>query len=122
MGLTPSPDYSSGLWVGVRSKCYGVFWWWRGGAGFCGVGRLEARLAGRVAGGSTGPGVSLFGGTGGVWSGWVREVVDACPGAGDVGCPGPGSGDFQVALLSAVGQSGGGVEEAVAQGLGFGAG
>jgi hypothetical protein len=38
----------------------------------CGVGMLEARLAGRVAGGSTGPGFWLFGGTGG---GGVRVGV-----------------------------------------------
>src|SRR5215813_5335705 len=82
-----------------------------------------ARLAGRVAGGSTGPrGLAVRWDGYWWWSGCLWEVVDAGPGAGDVGCPGPGSGDLQVALSSAVGQSGGGVEDAVAQGFGFGAG
>jgi hypothetical protein len=76
----------------------------------------EARLAGRAAEGSTGPGFSFLDRWDGwCWSGGLRERVDALPGGGDRVRPGPGSLDFQVAAPSAADQAGGGMQDAVAQ-------
>src|SRR6266487_663261 len=49
---------------------------------------------------------------------WARPV----PGGGDRWCPGPGGGDFEAAPTAAGRQAGGGVQDAVAQGLGLGPG
>src|SRR5580692_10688094 len=77
-----------------------------------------ARLSGRVAGGSTAPGVSfLLGGTGLRCSGGVRDGLDALPGGDDFLCPGPGGGDFQGSAASAADEPGAGVQDAVAQRL-----
>src|ERR1022692_5220535 len=82
-----------------------------------------ARLAGRVAGGSTGPWVLLPGSLGRLrWSGSLRERVDTLPRGGDRPGPRPGGLDFQAPFPSAVYQPGGGVQDPVAErsGLGFG--
>ena len=77
-----------------------------------------ARLSGRVAGGSTGP-----------WVSFLARRDGFC--AGQVGCgmawtrcqavvisrPGPGGGDFQGSAAPAADEAGGGVQDAVAQGL-----
>ena len=75
-----------------------------------------ARLSGRVAGGSTGPGVPfLLAGTGFSWSDRVRGY--ALPGGGDLFGPGPGRSDLEGPAASAADQAGGCVQEAVAQRL-----
>ena len=95
------------------------------GGGFQSEGMTVARLAGRAAGGSHGPqGLpSVLGGTGCGWSGGVRDGLDALPGGGDGAGPGPGRGYLQAPAApaaSAAGQAGGGVHDAVVQGLGLG--
>src|SRR5690242_10885430 len=80
-------------------------------------------MSGRVAGGSTGPGVpSSLAGTCSCWSGGVRDGLDALPGGDDFLCPGPGGGDFQGSAASAADEPGGGVQDAVAQRLRLGPG
>ena len=82
-----------------------------------------ARLSGRVAGGSTGPRFPPWSSEWlCCWSGGLGQGADAVPGGDDRGCPGPGGGDLEVAPAAAAGQAAGGVQDAVAQGLGFGFG
>ena len=77
-----------------------------------------ARLSGRAAGGSTGPGFAfLLAETCLAWSEGVRDGVDALPGGGDLAGPGPGGGDLEGPAASAADQAGGCVQEAVAQRL-----
>src|SRR5689334_5363669 len=79
-----------------------------------------ARLAGRAAGGSTGQGFPfVIAGTVCCWSGGLWQGADPVPGGGDVGGPRPDGLDAQAALPAAAGESGGGVPDAVAQGLGL---
>ena len=47
---------------------------------------------------------------------------DPFPGVHDGGCPGPGGGDLEAAAPGAAGEACGGVQDAVAQGLGLGPG
>ena len=56
------------------------------------------------------------------WSGGLWQGAEAGPGGGYRAGPGPGSGDFQPVPPPAVGQPGGGAQDFVAQGFGFGAG
>ena len=51
----------------------------------------------------------------------MRQRADADPCGDDVGGPGPGSRDFELAAAGASGEAGGGVQDAVAQCLGLGA-
>src|SRR3974390_283220 len=82
-----------------------------------------ARLSGRMAGGSTGPGsASLLAGMAWRWSGGLRQRVDTLPRGGDRIGPRPGRLDFQAAAPPAADQPGGGVQYPVAQGLGLGFG
>src|SRR5215471_9477532 len=81
-----------------------------------------ARLAGRVPGVSTGPGVPLVAGAGSCWSAGVWQCADTLLGPGDRLGPGPGGGEFPAAAASAAGQAGGGVQDTVAQRLGLGFG
>src|ERR1700693_6025575 len=82
-----------------------------------------ARLSGRLAGGSTGPGVpSLLARTVSSWSDGVRDDLDALPGGGDRLRPGPRRGNFDGSAASAADEAGGGVQYAVAQGLRLGPG
>jgi hypothetical protein len=82
-----------------------------------------ARLAGRVTGGSTGPGApSLVAGMVCCWSRGLRQSADVVPGGDEVGGPGPACLDVEAALAAAASQPGGGVQDAVAQGLRFGLG
>jgi hypothetical protein len=61
-----------------------------------------ARLSGRAAGGSTGPGVPfLLAWTGFGWSDGMLYRVDALPGGDDVVGPGPGGGDLEGSAASA---------------------
>ena len=77
-----------------------------------------ARLSGRLAGGSTGPGGPfLVAGLCFGWSDGMRHRVDALPGGGDLFGPGPGRGDLEGSAAAAADEAGGGVQEAVAQGL-----
>src|SRR6266581_2123480 len=77
-----------------------------------------ARLSGRVAGAPRAPWVSFL-----AWRDvfalvrWVLDRLDALPGGDDRICPGPGLGDFQAPAAPAADQSGGGVQDPVAQGL-----
>src|SRR6266516_6898665 len=75
-----------------------------------------ARLPGRVAGGSTGPGVSFrdHWDRAAGWSGRVGEGGDVVPGGDDVIRPGPAGLDFQLPSAGAAGDSGG-VQDLVAQ-------
>jgi hypothetical protein len=52
----------------------------------------------------------------------MRHRVDALPGGDDVAGPGPGRGDLEGSSASAVDEAGGGVQDAVAQGLRLGSG
>ena len=52
----------------------------------------------------------------------LRQGAEAGPGGGYRGGPRPGSGDVQPAPSPAADQSGGGVQDLVAQGFGVGAG
>jgi hypothetical protein len=71
------------------------------------------RLLGRVAGGSTGPGVSFLDSRDGLrWSGGVREGLDVLPGGNDRRGPGPAGGDLEGLAASAAHEPGGRVEEA----------
>ena len=73
-----------------------------------------ARLAGRVAGGSTGPVCSFLGrGTVWCWSGGLRQGGDPVPGGHDGVGPGPGSRDLEAAPAGAADQPAGGVQDAV---------
>src|SRR5436190_5175155 len=56
------------------------------------------------------------------WSGGLGQGADPVPGGHDHRCPGPGGGDFEVLPTAAAGQAGGGVQDAVAQFFGLGAG
>lgn len=68
--------------------------------------------------GSTAPGApSLIAGTAWRCSGGLRQGGDPFPGGHDVSGPGPAGLDLQAALAAAAGQPGGGVQDAVAQGL-----
>lgn len=81
--------------------------------------RRDSQLADRVAGGSTGPWVAPFVVAGMAvcdsWSLW--QGAEAGPGGGYRGGPRPGSGDVQPAHSPAADQSGGGVQDLVAQGF-----
>jgi hypothetical protein len=84
-----------------------------------------ARLAGRAAGGSTGPaGFGSFRGRKGGLP-LVRGLGqggDLVPGGCDRRCPGPSGGDLEPPAATAARQPAGGVPDAVAQGLGLGLG
>src|SRR5258708_31193428 len=73
-----------------------------------------ARLAGRVAGGSTAPGFSFLDRWDGPCrAGGLRERVDAVPCGGDRMGPRPGRLDFQAAAPPAAHEPGSGVQDPV---------
>src|ERR1700761_232339 len=51
------------------------------------------------------------------WSERVRDGLDALPGGGDLVSPGPVRGDLERSAAAAADDAGGGMQEAVAQGL-----
>src|ERR1700689_1136266 len=82
-----------------------------------------ARLAGRVAGGSTGPWfLSCRWDRDRGWLRGLREGPDPVSRGDDRAGPGPGAGDLEEPAAAAADEAGSGVEDAVAQGLGLGPG
>src|SRR5258706_14331432 len=80
-----------------------------------------ARLAGRVAGGSTGPVVSFLPcGWYSCWSAGLGQGGDPCPGGYQRVGPGPCGGDFEVPAAATADQARGSVGQPVAQGLRLG--
>jgi hypothetical protein len=81
-----------------------------------------SRLAGRAAGGSTGPRFVSDRWDGLVLVRGLGEDADPVPGGHDHRCPGPGGGDFEAEPAATARQAGGGVQDAVAQRFRLGAG